>query len=399
VQKSLRQVLAEWISYRQATVQRRTQHRLAKVLDRIHILEGRQLVLLNIDEVIRIIRNADEPKPALMERFRLSERQAEDILEIRLRQLARLEAIRIEQELKGLREDQKKLEDILGSPTSLKRTVIKEIEADAKQFGDARRTLIQAEKKAVAEIKVVDEPVTVVVSLKGWVRALKGHEVDAATLAFKAGDGLYGVFPCRTVDPLVVFGSNGRVYSVAVSLLPGGRGDGLPITSLIDLESGTQPAHYYAAEASRLLVLAGTGGFGLLAQLGDLVGRNKGGKTFLALEAGEHPLPPSAVPAGELLGQQLACLSLAGRLLVFALDELKHQPKGGRGLTLMDLEPKDALLSVAAFGEALRVLGSGRGGKAKDEVLKGAPLAAYGGKRARKGRAVEGMKAQRVLAG
>ncbi|EHR71635.1 DNA topoisomerase IV, A subunit, proteobacterial [Burkholderiales bacterium JOSHI_001] len=398
VQKGLRQVLTEWIAFRQTTVQRRTQHRLTKVLDRIHILEGRQLVLLNIDEVIRIIRNADEPKPALIDRFKLSDRQAEDILEIRLRQLARLEAIKIEQELKGLRDEQKKLEDILGSPSSLKRTVIKEIEADAKQFGDARRTLIQAEKKAVAEIKVVDEAVTVVVSLKGWVRALKGHEVDAATLAFKAGDGLYGVFPCRTVDPLVVFGSNGRVYSVAVSLLPGGRGDGQPITSLIDLESGTQPAHYYAAEASRLLVLAGTGGFGLLAQLGDLVGRNKGGKTFLALEAGEHPLPPSAVPVGELLAQQLACLSLTGRLLVFPLDELKHQPKGGRGLTLMDLEPKDALVSVAAFGDALRVLGSGRGGKAKEEVLKGAHLTAHVGKRARKGKAVEGMKAQRVLA-
>ena len=149
------------------------------MLDRIHILEGRQIVLLNIDEVIRIIRNADEPKPALIERFALSDRQAEDILDIRLRQLARLEAIKIEQELKGLREEQGKLEDILGSPAALKRTLIKEIEADAKQHGDERRTLVQEEKRAVAEIKVVDEPVTVVVSLKGWVRALKGHDIDA----------------------------------------------------------------------------------------------------------------------------------------------------------------------------------------------------------------------------
>ena len=187
-------------------------------------------MLLHIDEVIHIIRQSDEPKPALIARFKLSDRQAEDILEIRLRQLARLEAIKIEQELKEKREEQGKLEDILGSPAALKRTVVKEIEADAKQFGDERRTLIQAEKRAVAEVKIVDEPVTVVVSLKGWARALKGHEIDAATLAFKAGDALYGCFPCRSVDVLLVFGSNGRVYSVPVAMLPGGRGDGQPIT-------------------------------------------------------------------------------------------------------------------------------------------------------------------------
>lgn len=397
-QKNLRQILSEWLGYRLATVQRRTQHRLSKVNDRIHILEGRQQVLLNIDEVIRIIRNSDEPKAALIERFRLSDRQAEDILEIRLRQLARLEAIKIEQELAQLREEQAKLEDILGNPGVLKRTVVKEIEADAKAYGDERRTLIQEEKKAVAEIKVVDEPVTVVVSLKGWVRALKGHEIDPAALSFKSGDQLYGTFPCRSVDPLIVFGSNGRVYSVPVSALPGGRGDGQPITTLIELEIGTQIAHYYAASPSQRLVLAGTGGFGLIAQVGDLVGRQKAGKTFLSLEGEEKPLPPSAVPEG--LGQQLACLSLQGRLLTFALDELKHQPKGGRGLTLMDLEPKDALLSVAAYTQLLQVLGSGRGGKPKEDVLKGAGLASYAGKRARKGKPVEGMqKVLRVLAG
>jgi topoisomerase-4 subunit A len=195
-------LLAEWIAFRQATVARRTRHRLDKVLDRIHVLEGRQLVLLNIDEVIRIIRNADEPKAALIERFALSDRQADDILDIRLRQLARLEAIKIEQELKDKRDEQKKLEEILGSAAALKRTVIREIEADAKAYGDDRRTLIQEEKRAVAEVKVVDEPVTVVASLKGWVRALKGHEVDPGGLAFKAGDGLYGTFACRSVDTL-----------------------------------------------------------------------------------------------------------------------------------------------------------------------------------------------------
>ena len=239
---------------------------------------------------------------------------------------------------------------------------------------------------------------TVVVSSKGWVRALKGHEVEAASLAFKAGDALYGRFACRSVDTLAVFGSDGRVYSVAVASLPGGRGDGQPITSLIDLEAGTQPAHYHAGAAAQMLVLASSGGFGLLARMADLQSRQRGGKTFLALEGGETPLAPGLVPDDDLLGAQLGCLSASGRLLVFPLDELKHQPKGGRGLTLMDLDAKDRLASVAAFTQALRVQGSGRGGKAKDEVLKGAALAAHVGRRARKGRAVDGMKAQRVVA-
>jgi len=394
-QKSLRQIMAEWIAFRSVTVQRRTQHRLAKVLARIHVLEGRQLVLLNIDEVIRIIRESDEPKAALIARFRLSEIQADDILDIRLRQLARLEAIRIEQELSGLRTDQGRLEDILASPASLKRLLIKEIELDAKTHGDERRTLIQAEKKTVATVTVVDEPITVVVSLKGWVRGLKGHEVDAATLAFKAGDALYGTFACRSVDALLVFGSNGRVYSTPVAQLPGGRGDGQPITSLIDLESGTQPAHYFAGHVQQTLLLAGTGGFGLLARVGDLLARQRGGKGFLSLEDGEKPLPPALADAQS----QVACLSLAGRLLVFGLDELKLQPNGGRGLTLIDLDASDALVSVAAFGSGgVQVLGTGRGGKARDELLKGTALAPYHGKRARKGRAQDVLlRALRVL--
>jgi topoisomerase-4 subunit A len=393
-QKSLRQMLFEWIGFRLETVQRRTRHRLAKVVDRIHILEGRQLVLLNVDEVIRIIRQSDEPKAALIERFRLSDRQAEDILEIRLRQLARLEAIRIEQELKELRTEQARLEDILGSPASLKRTVIREIEADQRQHGDERRTLVLEDRRAVAEVRVVDEPVTVVVSMKGWVRALKGHEIEVGALAFKPGDGLYGVFPCRSVDALVVFGSNGRVYSVPVSSLPGGRGDGQPITSLIDLESGTQPAHYFAGNASQTLALSGTGGFGLLARVGDLLSRQRGGKTFLSLEEGEKLLPPSAVTERTT---RLACLSLQGRLLVFPLEEVKLQSKGGRGLTLMDLDDKDALVSVAAFDDALLVQATGRGGKAKEEVLRGPSLAAHAGKRARKGKPLSAMKPLRVL--
>jgi len=393
--KSLRQMLVEWISFRQTTVQRRTRHRLDKVLDRMHVLEGRQLVLLNIDEVIRIIRNADEPKPALIERFALSTRQAEDILEIRLRQLARLEAIRIEQELNDLREQQNKLAEILGSPAALRRTLIKEIEADARAHGDARRTLIQEDRRAVAEIKVVDEPVTLVISLKGWVRALKGHEVDPATLAFKAGDALYGSFACRSVDNLLVFGSSGRVYSVATAGLPGGRGDGVPITTLIDLEAGTQIAHYFAGAAATTLLLANTGGFGLLATAADMFGRNRGGKAFLTLDANHRLLPPVPVLPAQT---QVACLALDGRLLVFALDELKLQGNGGKGLTLMDVDAKAPLISVATFATTLKVIGSGRAGKPKEEDLKGAALLPHVGKRARKGRKVDGLqKVLRVL--
>lgn len=392
VQKGLRKILTEWIAFRLGTVERRTRHRLAKVLDRIHILEGRQQVLLNIDEVIRIIRNSDEPKPALITAFRLSDRQAEDILEIRLRQLARLEAIKIEQELKELREQQGKLEDILGSPTALKRTVIKEIEADAKAHGDERRTLVQEEKKAVAEVKVVDEPVTVVVSTKGWVRALKGHEVDATTLAFKPGDGLYATFLARTVDVLLVFGSNGRVYSVAAALLPGGRGDGVPITTLIDLEAGSQIAHYFAGAANTTLLLANSGGYGLLALAGDMVGRNRGGKAFLTLDDADQLLAPVTVMVTH---KQVACLAADGRLLVYGLDELKLQPGGGKGLTLMDVDAKTPLISVASLADALRVVGLGRGQKPKEEVFKWSALADHIGKRARKGRVVAAF--QKVL--
>jgi topoisomerase-4 subunit A len=227
------------------------------------------------------------------------------------------------------------------------------------------------------------------------VRALKGHEIDPATLAFKAGDALHGVFPCRSVDSLVVLGSNGRAYSTAVSALPGGRGDGAPITTLIDLETGTQAAHYFAGAADTLLLLANTGGFGLLALAGDLASRQRAGKTFLTLEPGERVLPPCVAAASHT---RVACLARGGRLLVFTLADLKRQANGGRGLTLIDVDATDPLLSVATCGDALKVLGVNRG-KAKEEILKGASLADHEGKRARKGHKVAGFKeVTRVLA-
>ena len=393
-QKSLRQILLEWLEFRQTTVQKRSQHRLDKVLGRIHILEGRQLVLLNIDEVIAIIRQADEPKSALMERFRLSDRQAEDILEIRLRQLARLEAIKIEQELKSLREEQGKLEEILGSPAALRRLLIKEIELDAKQFADPRRTLIQAEKKAVLEIKVLDEPVTVVVSDKGWVRARTGHGHDAASFAFKAGDGLYATFECRTVDTLLAFGSRGRIYSVPVASLPGARGDGQPVTTLIDLESGTQLLHYFAGPAHAVLLLSGSGGYGFLASVDNMSSRLKAGKVFISCADGESVCKPShvsgstgAVPLAP--ATHVACASTGGRILTFEIGELKQMDKGGRGLVLLDLDAKDTLAGAAAYTRSVRIEGIGRGGKARDETLEIRTLNNARAARARKGKAAD----------
>ena len=393
-QKSLRQMLAEWISFRQTTIERRSQYRLDKVLARIHILEGRQLVLLNIDEVIAIIRQAEEPKAALIERFKLSERQAEDILEIRLRQLARLEAIKIEQELSSLREEQGKLEEILGSPTALRRLMVKEIEADAKIFADPRRTLIQADKKAVLEVKVVDEPVTVVVSDKGWVRSRNGQGHDAASFAFKAGDGLYAAFECRTVDTLLVFGSNGRVYSVPVAALPGARGDGQPVTTLIDLEAGTQVAHYFAGPASAQLLLASSGGYGFLASVDNMVSRNKSGKAFISLGEGETLCRPSHA-AGSSGAQPLpeathvACASTGGRILTFDIDELKLMEKGGRGLMLIDLEAKDQLAGAAAYTRSIKIAGIGRGAKDREETLEIRSLNNARTARAKKGKVAD----------
>ncbi len=405
--KSLRQMLMEWIEFRAQTIEKRSRHRLEKVLDRIHILEGRQIVLLNIDEVIAIIRQSDEPKAALIARFNLSDRQAEDILEIRLRQLARLEAIKIETELKELRDEQGKLEEIIGSPSTLRRLMIKEIEADAKQYGDPakdpRRTLIQAEKKTVAEVKIIDEPVTVVVSAKGWVRARSGHGHDAASFAFKSGDDLYGTFECRTVDTLLAFGSNGRVYSVAVSLLPGARGDGQPITTLIELESGTSLMHYFAGAAQAQLLVSASGGYGFIASVENMISRQKAGKAFITCGDGEVVCKPSPLELNSTVVQvsiaqaaikiivatHVACASTGGRILTFEISELKTMTNGGRGLMLIDLEAKDALAGAAAYTRSVNIIGIGRGGKDRAEQLEIRSLNNARAARGRKGKAAD----------
>jgi topoisomerase-4 subunit A len=383
-QKGLSEILQEWIEYRFVTVRRRTEFKLGKVNDRIHILEGREIVLLNIDEVIHIIRNSDEPKAALIERFRLSERQAEDILEIRLRQLARLEAIKIEQELAELRGEKEKLEDILENPSSMKRLIIREIEADSKQYGDDRRTLIEEAQKAVAEQKVIDEPVTVIVSEKGWVRARTGVGHDPAQFTFKAGDSLYGAFECRTVDTLLCVGDNGKVYSVPVAALPGARGDGVPITTLVDLSGGGRILYYYVGPAETRLLLATSTGFGFITKAGDMITRLKGGKSFITLDDGAVPLPPRVVTDN---AGAIACLSEKGRVLVFGIDEMKVLTNGGRGVILIGLDPKEKLLAVQPISQkGLNVVGTWAGDKPRTVELFASGLEPHFGKRANKGK-------------
>jgi len=385
-QKSLGAILREWVGFRFATVTRRSQRQLMKVDDRIHILDGRMIVFLNLDEVIRIIRESDEPKAALMMTFDLSERQADDILEIRLRQLARLESLRIEKELAALRDEKARLEELLAHEASMKRLIVKEIEADAKQYGDARRTLIQADRRATFEARVVDEPVTVVVSQNGWARALKGQGLDPAGFTFKVGDSLYAAFECRTTDMLVAWGSHGRVYSVAVAQLPGGRGDGVPVTSLIELEAGTTLLHYFAAAANQALLLASDNGVGFIAGMGDMASRVKAGKSFMTIDAGATPLAPMPVMPD---ATQVACLSSNGRLLVFDLREMKTLSGGGRGVILMALDEGETLVQALAINSAgVTLMGAGRAGRHTEVTLRGETLAPHLGKRARKGRAV-----------
>ncbi len=396
-QKSLKDVLAEWSEFRFATVTRRTRHRLGKVDDRIHILEGRMIVYLNIDRVIKVIRESDEPKPALIEAFKLTAVQAEDILEIRLRQLARLEGIKIEQELQALTVEKKDLEHLLADESAMKKLVIKEIEADAKQFGDERRTLIAEAGRSVVTQTVLDEPVTVIVSEKGWVRARSGHGHDATLFSFKEGDALYGAFECRTVDQTIFIGSNGRAYSIPVAQLPGARGDGVPVTSLIDLESGTRVLHTVAAASEQRVLVAASNGYGFVCKVADMASRVKGGKAFMKIDEKNEPVRPALVMDGQ---SRVAVMGTMQRLLVFAIDEVSALG-GGRGVILMELELKEKLLAVTAFGaDGIVVEGAGRGGKEFNITLSNRALKVYEGKRARKGKLlVEKIKAAGLRSG
>jgi topoisomerase-4 subunit A len=383
--KNLRDVISEWIRFRFATVTRRTKHRLAQVLDRIHVLEGRMIVLLNVDKVIKIIRNADDPKAELIKAFKLSERQADDILDIRLRQLAKLEHIKIEQELKDLQKEQKGLEKILKDPKALAELVIAEIEEDVKTFGDKRRTRIEESEKAVIETPIIDEPVTVIFSKKGWVRARQGWEVDPASLSFKEGDSLMSLIKCRTVDPVIFLDSKGRAYTVEAAQLPPARGDGVPASSLVEVQDGAHILYCLSGKPETKVLVATTGGYGFLSSVGDMISNRKAGREFMTVDDGHTPLPPFIYE--EAKGNYVAALSGNGRLLLFAVDELKALAKG-RGMIVMGLDEGDKLAAVAVSNKkALTVAGIGqRTGKEKLITLSEAKLAHHILKRARMGR-------------
>ena len=356
-QKSLPELLGEWCTFRIRTVHRRTGHRLQKADDRIHILEGRHIVFLNIDEVIRIIRQADDPKAALIARFALSDRQAEDILEIRLRQLARLEGIRIEQELERLRSEREGLLKLLGSDALLRRQVVREIRADAEKYGDARRTVIEvavtASRSEVAAVS--DEAVTVIISEKGWARVRQGHGLDLSGVAYKDGDRAGSALECRSVDSLVIVSSEGRAFTVAIAGLPDGRGMGAPLSSFVDLGSG-RIAHVLTGQAEEAILIAKTSGYGFICTYGDLLSRQKAGKAVVSVEEGASILPPLRLAAADHLG----ALSSDGRLLIFPLEQMKRLASG-KGVQIIGLRAGESLRAVIVTrGSRVAIRGSVR---------------------------------------
>ncbi|HRD87243.1 MAG TPA: DNA topoisomerase IV subunit A [Accumulibacter sp.] len=356
-QKSLPELLGEWCTFRLRTVHRRTGHRLQKADDRIHILEGRHIVFLNIDEVIRIIRESDDPKAALIARFALSDRQAEDILEIRLRQLARLEGIRIEQELGRLRSEREGLLKLLGSDALLRRQVMREIKADAEKYGDARRTIIEAAATASrSEVAAVsDEAVTVIISEKGWARVRQGHGLDLSGVSFKDGDRAGSALECRSVDSLVIVSSEGRAFTVAIAGLPDGRGMGAPLSSFVDLGSG-RIAHVLTGQPDDAILIAKTSGYGFICTYGDLLSRQKAGKAVVTVEDGASILPLLRLAGTDHLG----ALSSDGRLLVFPLEQMKRLASG-KGVQIIGLRAGESLRAViATSGPRVAIRGSVR---------------------------------------
>ncbi|MDR2690473.1 MAG: DNA topoisomerase IV subunit A [Azoarcus sp.] len=384
-QKNLLQILAEWNDFRIHTVERRTRHRLGEVDRRLHILDGRMIAFLHIEEVIRVIRESDEPKPALITAFGLTEIQAEDILEIRLRQLARLEGFKIEQELQALRTERDQLQHLLDNRAALTKLTLKEIEADAKRYGDERRTLIEAVTPvAVAELSVIDEPITVIVSKNGWIRSRQGHGIDPAAITYKAGDFAFAVIETRTTWPLVILDTHGRAYTIKAAELPGGRGDGVPVTTLVDFQDGGRFAQVLADAPDTPYLFANGGGYGFICTVADATSRQRAGKAFMAMENNEAMLAPAKV-----IGQWIAAISSGNRMLVFPQAEMKIQA-GGRGVIIMALDDGERLAAVAAPADnvPLTIEGIGRGNKPATLTLSPTQREALRHRRARRGTAL-----------
>lgn len=327
--KNLRELLSEWLEFRTETVRRRLQWRLDKINRRLHLLDGLLIAFLNLDEVIRIIRTEDEPKSVLVARFKLSDEQADYILDTKLRQLARLEEMKIRGEQKELAKERDMLEKTLGSKQRLKSLIHKELTEDAEKYGDARRSPIVERKpaQAIDETTLIpSEPVTVVLSEKGWVRAAKGHEVDPRSLSYKAGDAFLQAVPGRSNQQAVFIDSTGRTYSLPAHSLPSARGQGEPLTGRVSPPAGAEFAGVMMGNPEDLYLIATDAGYGFVAKLGDLHARNKAGKAVLSVPKGVKVLSP--VPVRSLEDDWIVAVTASGHMLVIPLSELPQLPKG-----------------------------------------------------------------------
>jgi len=387
--KDLKRILGEWLSFRTSTVTRRLQHRLAKVDRRLHLLEGLHTAYLNLDEVIRIVRSEDEPKPVLMARFKLSEEQTDYILETRLRQLARLEEMKINAERDQLEEERARINVLLKSPAKLKSLIKDELRADAEKFGDARRSPLVEREVAHAldeSALVASEPVTVVLSQKGWARAAKGHDVDAEALNYREGDGLLAAVKARTTQQVAFIDSTGRAYSTLAHTLPSARGNGEPLTGRFSPAAGASFDAVVAGDNDTRLVLATDFGYGFVTRFESLTGRNKAGKQIISLSDKAKVLAPqiSADPARD----RIVVVTTEGHLLMFSVAELPELDKG-KGNKLIEI-PKAKLVSGDERVVGVAVVSEGKGevtmyaGQRK-LTLKWSDLVEYGGNRATRG--------------
>jgi len=383
----LKSILADWLEFRIATVTRRLQHRLEKVTKRLHILEGLLVAFLNLDEVIRIIRREDEPKPVLMKRFKLSDEQAEEILNTRLRHLAKLEEMKIREEQKALKAEQEELEGYLKSKAKLKKLVGKEIAEDAEKYGDARRTKI-VEREAAQAIDettlIPNEPVTVVLSTGGWVRSAKGHEIDPGTLSYKGGDAFQSAARGRSLQPAVFIDSTGRTYTLPAHSLPSARGLGEPLSGRLNPPDGAKFAGVMLGEPEDLWLLASDAGYGFTIRLKELITDRRAGKTVLNVPENSHVLTPAWVPSPESL---VVTVSSEGKMLAFKVSDVPELPRG-KGNKLYDIPGKKAaareevLTGVAVVAPDGRlVLWSGD----KRKTLEWSELKDYRGQRAQRG--------------
>jgi topoisomerase-4 subunit A len=384
---SLREILSEWLEFRTTTVTRRLQHRLEKVTKRLHILDGLMVVYLNLDEVIRIIRREDEPKPVLMKRFKLSDEQAEEILNTRLRHLAKLEEMKIREEQKTLAAEREELEALLKSKAKLKKLIATEIRADAEKYGDERRTkIIEREAaQAIDETSLIpNEPVTVVLSTGGWVRSAKGHDIDPGALSYKSGDAFQALARGRSLQPAVFIDSTGRTYTLPAHSLPSARGYGEPLSGRLDPPDGAKFAGVMIGEPEELWLLASDAGYGFTARLKDLITDRRAGKTVLNVPENAHVLAPAPVPSADSL---VAVVSSEGKLLSFPVREVPEMPRG-KGNKLYDIPGKKAaarseLMTALAVvpPQASLVLWAGE----QQKVLGWKELQEYVGERAQRG--------------